>query len=162
MTVTLYHFGSLSLAAEKRSAPTRHEILSREDSTATIKQRRLRILVVDDDDSFRGSMAFKLEDVYRASVVEADTGQTALNLVDARGTFDLILIDIMMPGMDGIQTSEALRARGVTTRIVLMSAYYDADKRARAQALGLTPLAKPVDADALEAILLECGEGKTE
>lgn len=127
-----------------------------------IRESRRHILVVDDDARFRASMVFRLEEIYNASVVEADTGLTALDAVLEGRAFDLILMDIAMPGMNGIEACKAMRARGITSRIALMSAYYDAEKRANARDLGVSQLDKPPDPDALEIILLECGEEKPE
>ncbi len=154
--------GSLSLASGKRSSTNLDGTISTEDMIDKIRQTRRHILVVDDDDGFRRSLVFRLEELYNANVVEADTGRAALDVVLAGCAFDLIIMDIAMPVMDGIEACKAMRAQGITSRIALMSAYYDAEKRASARDLGVSQLDKPPASDALEIILLECGEEKTE
>jgi two-component system, chemotaxis family, chemotaxis protein CheY len=143
-----------SLPATTLKAGTNGDVVSR------IRQKRCRILVVDDEDTFRASLIFKLRSLYGATVEDAETGLGALDSVSANRTFDLILMDIAMPGMSGFEACKAIRDRGIQTQIALMSAYYDAENRAKAHALGITLLNKPLDHDALERILLECGGGE--
>ena len=66
-----------------------------------------KILVVDDDPNIRIVMKITLED-YEVSL--AEDGQQALALVEWEQP-DLILMDIMMPGMDGITAAELIRAK---------------------------------------------------
>jgi two-component system alkaline phosphatase synthesis response regulator PhoP len=67
-----------------------------------------KILIVDDEDDIRTLLQYNLEkEGY--SVETAENGETALKLV---GTFkpDLVLLDVMMPGMDGIEVCETIRS----------------------------------------------------
>jgi CheY-like chemotaxis protein len=80
-----------------------------------------RILVIDDELSFRDSVALMLRNEgYR--VVVAECGHTAVSAI-AAFAFDLILVDIFMPGMDGLDTIEVMRADAPDVPIVAMSAY---------------------------------------
>jgi CheY-like chemotaxis protein len=129
----------------------------RDENIEAIRRHSLRILIVDDHDVFRRSFAARLISFYRAEVVEVASGYDALHVAVAQ-VFHLILIDIVMPGMDGIATVEALRGVGVGTPIVLMSADYSADQRAAAAALGLVVIVKPIESAQLEQVLLtHCG-----
>ena len=81
------------------------------------------VLVVDDDDDVREITCCALEAVGNCSVVETDRGSKALELaVSVRP--QLILLDVMMPGMNGIETARALwddeRTRGIP--VVLLTA----------------------------------------
>jgi YD repeat-containing protein len=69
-----------------------------------------RILLVEDDERIRASMRLVLEDD-GYEVAEADSGEQALELGGAPGTesFDLLLVDVMLPGMDGFQTTRSFR-----------------------------------------------------
>lgn len=81
------------------------------------------VLVVDDDDSIREVATLALELVGGWRVSSADSG--ALALVTARREQpDVILLDVMMPGMDGLATLAALRKdpATATTPVVLMTA----------------------------------------
>jgi CheY-like chemotaxis protein len=122
---------------------------------------RCRVLVVDDEDGFRASLSFMLEKVYWAVVYEASGAAAALTKVKESPDFQLILLDVLLPGMDGMEVCERMHAFGVTSRIVLMSAHDSAENRARAEALGVRFLSKPLHKDALRQLLLECGREHT-
>jgi CheY-like chemotaxis protein len=67
---------------------------------------------------------------------------------------DVLLTDLRMPGVTGLQLLEGLRARGWTLPIVLMSAFGDDGVRKRALASGATAfLSKPVDVDELQRVI---------
>jgi DNA-binding response OmpR family regulator len=67
----------------------------------------MRVLVVDDDPEIRGLMVTVLS--YEADVVTAQDGQAALRVL-ADETVDLVLLDVMMPGVSGFGVLEAIRA----------------------------------------------------
>ena len=67
-----------------------------------------RILVVDDDHAIRESVRIALSSV-GIEVIGADCGERAIELF-ARNRFDGVIVDLMMPGIDGIETIQALRA----------------------------------------------------
>jgi CheY-like chemotaxis protein len=81
------------------------------------------VLLVDDDDDVREITCIALEAVGQCDVVECDRGSKALELA-ASSQPDVILLDVMMPGMDGIETARALwgdeRTRGIP--VVLLTA----------------------------------------
>jgi DNA-binding response OmpR family regulator len=86
-----------------------------------------RILVVEDEPT----IAFGLEADLRAegyAPTVAATGPEALQLARA-GTFDLILLDVMLPGKDGFEVCRELRRGGLRTPIILLTARtHDAEK----------------------------------
>jgi two-component system OmpR family response regulator len=126
-----------------------------------IQAKRLRILVVDDGDAFRESLAFKLRNVYGAVVEEAGGGAEALRKMSGgESPFDLVLLDVAMPDIDGLQVCRTLLEQRVEARIVLMSAYFDAESQARTRSLGVSLLDKPLEDEVLEGILLACGPGQ--
>ena len=81
------------------------------------------VLVVDDDDDVREITCLALQAVGQWDVVDADRGAKVLELA-ASTKPDVILLDVMMPGMDGIETARVLwadeRTRGIP--VVLLSA----------------------------------------
>ncbi len=81
------------------------------------------VLVVDDDDDVREITCCALEAVGQCEVVDTDRGAKALELA-ASTKPHVILLDFMMPGMDGIETARALwddeRTRGIP--VVLLTA----------------------------------------
>jgi CheY-like chemotaxis protein len=72
-------------------------------------ERRPRILLVDDDGSFRDSLGEALEEA-GFTVLRADNGQTALQALDLQGIPDVILLDLLMPVMNGWQFCLAKKA----------------------------------------------------
>jgi DNA-binding response OmpR family regulator len=81
---------------------------------------RRRILVIEDDRTLRQALTFNLErEGYR--VRGAVDGQQALDAVRG-GALDLILLDVMLPGMSGIEVLRVLRAEGIGTPVIILSA----------------------------------------
>jgi CheY-like chemotaxis protein len=75
---------------------------------------RPRVLLVDDSAEYRDLYAFMLEET--ATVITASSGEEALAIAAAQPP-DVIVLDVMMPGMDGWQTCERLKANRVTSGI---------------------------------------------
>ena len=69
---------------------------------------RSRILIVDDDPDIRRVLTLLLRDSYEIS--QAADGAAALKLLKAQGDTDLVVLDVMMPGMDGFETCAQIRA----------------------------------------------------
>ena len=67
-----------------------------------------RILVVDDDSDIRKVLRLLLNDKY--FVAEAADGPAAIAYMRSNPDTDLVILDVMMPGLDGLQTCEALRS----------------------------------------------------
>jgi len=81
-----------------------------------------RILLIEDEDAVRIFSARALrEKGYQ--VIEATSGDEALELINKGGKFDLIISDVVMPKMDGPTFCQHLRATGCTTKIIFMSGY---------------------------------------
>ena len=76
----------------------------------------MKILVVDDDDDIRTITRLSITTVGGMDVVEAADGRAALDAALCERP-DLILLDVMMPEMDGVQTLAALRSHGSVDRI---------------------------------------------
>ena len=88
---------------------------------SSLESQKTRIMLVDDHPLLRRGLSDLLsmeEDLL--PVAQASSGEEALMLAE-RHELDLILLDLNMPGMDGIETIRALRAAGVDTRIVIFS-----------------------------------------
>ena len=81
------------------------------------------VLVVDDDAGIADLLADLLAEEGYAVLTAAD-GDEALAEVE-REPVDLVLTDVMLPGVDGVTLSERLRQRGDQTPVVLMSAVFD-------------------------------------
>jgi len=80
-----------------------------------------RILIVDDDNSVRVSMRIWLErDGYEAIV--ADGGRCAIEAL-AASPIDVVIVDIFMPGMDGLETIRVLNQHAPAVPIIAMSGF---------------------------------------
>jgi two-component system response regulator ChvI len=84
----------------------------------------VRIVLVDDDDSFRESLGLNLLDEGFA-VVSFGAGAPALDYFARGGEADVILLDWRMPGMNGLETLRRLRREGNTTPVIFLTALSD-------------------------------------
>ncbi|WP_125776269.1 response regulator transcription factor [Antribacter gilvus] len=85
-----------------------------------------RILVVEDEESYRDPLTYQLARE-GFEVVEAANGPDALALYDAGGA-DLVLLDLMLPGLSGTEVCRELRARGDVPVIMLTAKDSEIDK----------------------------------
>ncbi|MGH8073708.1 MAG: response regulator, partial [Lysobacter sp.] len=117
--------------------------------------RAKRVLVVDDDVRNIFAMSSVLER-HGMDVVTAGTGQEAIEKVAADEEIALVLMDIMMPGMDGYQTMRAIRERPESRALPIVAVTAKAMKGDREKCLeaGASDyLAKPVVTDQLLGVL---------
>ena len=106
-----------------------------------------KILLVDDEDDIREVAQMSLEMTAGWDVVAAPSGADALRMAAAERP-DAILLDVMMPGMDGPATARALKAAAETAEIpiILLTAKVQAADRRRFDDLGVAGiLSKPFD-----------------
>lgn len=120
-----------------------------------------KVLLVDDEPHIRRIGELSLKGVGKWTAVLASSGTDALTLAE-RENPDLILLDVMMPGMDGPATLQQLRASETTAKIpvIFMTAKvqkHEVDKYLAAGAVGVIP--KPFDPMALPAQILQILSG---
>lgn len=105
------------------------------------------ILVVDDDIAHRTMLRILLEWEYE--VFEADCGFTAIEKIQ-HTSFDLVLLDVCMPGISGIEVLDRLKAYNPSLPVIMMTAYSSNEKAAHALEKGAYGyLTKPFDFDNL-------------
>jgi CheY-like chemotaxis protein len=80
----------------------------------------LSVLYVDDDDDIRHIVALSLGLDPTIIVRVAASGQEALDIVDAGEVPDVAILDVMMPGMDGLELLDHLRARPATATLPVL------------------------------------------
>ena len=96
----------------------------------------IKLLLVDDQSIVRQGLRMRLLMEPDIMVIgEASNGEQALELVQLLSP-DIVLMDVEMPGMDGIITTAVLRTNTPRSAVVMMSIHDDTHTRARAQAVG--------------------------
>jgi CheY-like chemotaxis protein len=137
--------------AETRPADSGRESRSEAEPSAT---PQLRILVVDDNQDAADSMVILLR-TWGYEVIKARDGAEALALV-SRHRPQVVLLDIGLPGMNGYEVAQQIRAREQTRDIVLvaLTGYGQAEDRRQSEAAGFSlHLVKPVQPEALRHAL---------
>ena len=114
-----------------------------------------RVLVADDDDAMRTTIAFTLDDV-GVETVEARSGVEVVQLLDAvtAGSFDLIIMDVRMPGLSGLDAVRKLRDMRCSTPVILMTAFAAPETEDAAERLNVPLLSKPFTLAELTALTL--------
>ncbi|MCG6954669.1 MAG: response regulator, partial [Gemmatimonadetes bacterium] len=79
-----------------------------------------KVLFVDDEERFRTSLAKRLR-ARGYDVVDVDNGEEAIRRVRQDGDIDIAVLDLKMPGMDGIQTLKELRAFNPAIQAVMLT-----------------------------------------
>jgi len=114
------------------------------------ERRGLTILVVEDEEATRAVVS-RLLAAQGHEVIEAEQGQRALEILSRRASsIDLVLSDVMMPGMSGPELAERIEARWMGLPVALMSGYAEQTVIARSDGRGNRPiLQKPFSPERL-------------
>jgi CheY-like chemotaxis protein/signal transduction histidine kinase len=122
-----------------------------------------RVLVVDDDIRNIFALSSVLQH-HQINVLHASNGRDCLRILETEPDIDIILMDIMMPEMDGYETMQAIRADSRVASIPIVALTAKAMKGDREKCLdsGATDyVAKPVDLDQLFSVLRVCLDNRT-
>jgi NarL family two-component system response regulator LiaR len=96
----------------------------------------IRVIAVDDHEVVRGGIKYALLDYDDIELVgEARDGESAVRLCE-QARPDVVLMDLMMPGMDGVETTKAMREQCPQVQILVLSSFYDEDLVPRAMQAG--------------------------
>lgn len=108
-----------------------------------------RILIVDDEEDIREILRFNLE-AEGYEVATAGSAEEALEMLSAH--YDLLLLDIMMERMSGIEMAEQMHAKGNNTPVIFLTALGDHDAQLRGFSVGADDyIAKPFSFDTVLA-----------
>lgn len=127
---------------------------------------RGHILCADDNEDNRQLVAYLVAKT-GAQLTLVEDGQQALNVTE-NTSFDLVLMDMQMPEMDGLQATTILKQRGFQAPIIMLTANVDSNSKKKMLAAGAKAhFAKPIDSHSFYAMLAEylCherGEGGNE
>lgn len=107
-----------------------------------------RILIVDDEEDIRSIAQLSLESVGGWQVHAVSSGRAAVEAIDAAGPFDAVLLDVMMPELDGPSTLARLRTTdgGADVPVIFLTAKVQPADRQLLEDAGATGiLSKPFD-----------------
>lgn len=122
-----------------------------------MKKGPLHLLLVDDDRDLRGDMAHFLER-YGNRVEQCDDGEQALDLVE-RKAFDVIVLDLVMPGCSGLDVLKELRDRHADCEVVVLSGQASVESAVDAMKLGAREfLIKPISLKELDRVVRKAYE----
>ena len=114
---------------------------------------RPRVLVVDDSEGVRAYLASLLE-MRGYQVDTAETGRSAIALIEGGAAPDLLIVDVMMPGIDGLETLRRVREIQPDLPVVMLSVIGKASTIVDAMQLGAVDyLNKPFEEQELEAVV---------
>jgi DNA-binding NtrC family response regulator len=109
-----------------------------------------KVLLVDDEKDFLDIMSERME-ARGMTVKTADSADKALEMLENE-SFDAIVMDFKMPGMDGIQALKNIKTQKPELQIILLTGYATVEKTVEAMKIGATDLLeKPADLEALAA-----------
>jgi len=105
---------------------------------------RPKILIVDDETPIRTLLRSAVASP-GITVFDADGGIGALEIAAREAPFDLVITDVLMPGMDGFELAQRLQRAGHATNFLFLSGYFDADdmERRLSEFSGAAFLSKP-------------------
>ncbi len=133
-------------------------------ATAPISRNALKVLLVDDDSFQLEMISGILESLAVTDITQANSGEQALQkLAGGAQRFNLLLLDLHMPGMDGFKFMESLAKAGYSGALIIVSGQSDdvmhaasmVAKLRRFTLLGTVP--KPVGRAALSALISKLG-----
>jgi two-component system, NtrC family, response regulator AtoC len=113
--------------------------------------KKRRILIVDDEPSVRESLRMVLKGRY--DIVTAASGNAALELINGE-PIDVVLLDILMPGPDGLEVLERIKDQAVTAPVIMLTATKTVKTAVSAMKLGAFDyVTKPFDVEELQLIV---------
>ena len=123
------------------------------------KDKKIQLLIVDDDEKFLATIAerFGLKDF---NVTTATEGKQAIKAAK-KGAFDVAILDLKMPGMDGMELLQTLKKKHKFLEVIILTGFASIDSAVEATKLGAFGyLEKPYDFDKLLGVLKDAYEAR--
>lgn len=120
-----------------------------------------KLLLVDDEEPFRNTLAKRLSEI-GYEVAEAGSGMDALDTL-ANKAIDVIVLDIQMPGMSGLETLSEIRDKHIGTEVIMLTGHGDVSSAVEGMRLGAYDyLMKPCEYEYLVVKIQEAFKIKKE
>jgi len=114
-------------------------------------KKKLNILVVDDDVAIR-ELFERILKKEEHRVITVDSGEEAIKVME-KEPFDIVFLDVVMPGMDGLEVFKAIKKINSKAIVIMMSGYPVEERIEEAIKLGATDhIEKPLNADRILTI----------
>jgi DNA-binding response OmpR family regulator len=115
-----------------------------------------QVLIVDDEETLTWSLAKSLaHDRETYEVTTVNDGETALSVIDQQ-PFDVVVLDIRLPGMNGLDVLMKIKEHKPSTKVIIMTAYGSTDVREKAKARGsLYYIEKPFEIEQMRNLILK-------
>lgn len=113
-----------------------------------------RILIIDDEEDFGALLKLNIERTTEYEALVANSGEAGLEVI-RRHKPDLVLLDIMMPGIDGLETLRRIKAAAPDLPVAMVTAVYKEEEAKRCFETGAFEyITKPVNFEYLKTALL--------
>jgi two-component system, OmpR family, response regulator len=120
---------------------------------------RFNVLIVDDEDDFRETLVKRLQKRH-LNVFGAESGQKALDLMN-KLLFDVVILDVKMPGLDGIDTLREMKKKNPYMEVILLTGHASMESGVEGMHLGAFDyVMKPVNIDDLMEMIRQAYERK--
>lgn len=117
------------------------------------------VLIVDDEEDFRETLVKRLQK-RRLNVFGAESGQKALDLMN-KLLFDVVVLDVKMPGLDGIDTLREMKKKNPLMEVILLTGHASMESGVEGMNLGAFDyVMKPVNIDDLMEMIRQAYERK--
>ena len=112
----------------------------------------IKILIIDDERPIRETLEMFLQEK-GYEVLTSEDGEGGLEAIK-RQRPEIVILDIRLPGMDGLEVLRRIREAGRDTHVIMITAYHDAETAKQAMKLGAYEcIRKPLDADEFEVAI---------
>nr|CAA6814578.1 MAG: diguanylate cyclase/phosphodiesterase (GGDEF & EAL domains) with PAS/PAC sensor(s) [uncultured Thiotrichaceae bacterium] len=124
-----------------------------QNGNGVFKPESKRFVLLVEDDELNQVVASELLKTLGITSVVVDSGHQALEILEEQ-SFDLIFMDVSLPGIDGYETTQKIRASGNATPIIALTAHALKGDKERCLEAGMNDyLSKPIDLDELKKVL---------
>ena len=122
--------------------------------------KNVNVLLVDDETPFVETLTKRLVR-RKLEITPAYTGQEALTQLDADRAIEVVILDVKMPGMDGVETLREIKARHPLVEVIMLTGHATVETAIEGMKLGAFDyLMKPCDVDILVSKVEEAAQRK--